>query len=368
MGTAAWQVCTAARSVPAYRFLPPLNHAPLHRKPRSHLPRTRTAPRRRLAAWGRPATAALALALILSAGCARHQSGTWQGYIEGDFVYVASPLAGRLDELDVAKGTRVKAGAPLFTLEHAAEAAALRQSSQELASAKAQLEDLRKGERPDEIAALVARLGQARAAAELSKLDLQRQQELFKNGAISASDFDHARLTHESNARAVDEDAARLETARLGARSDAIAAAEASVRAASDAETRARWNVDQKSQAAPAAALVYDTLYRAGEFVPAGSPVVSLLPPANIKARFFVTEPEYAAIRLGAPVRVMVSASQELSATVSYLSPQAEYTPPVLYNQDNRAKLVYMVEAVFAADAAADLHPGMPVDVRLAAQ
>jgi len=309
------------------------------------------------------------LATLAASGCSRTGPRVWQGYLEGDFVYVASPLAGRLEKLATEKGSRVSAGAPLFELERGAETDALRQATQEFQAAKAQLEDLRKGSRPEEIAALEAKLGEARAAAELSRLDLARQETLFKDGAISASDLDRARLTHEADSRAVDENSARLDTARLGGRSDAIAAAAAVVRAAADAEAHARWSVDQKAQAAPCGALVYDTLYRVGEFVSAGSPVVSLLPPANIKVRFFVTEPDFALLKAGGRVAVGVAGlPAPLEAKVSYLSPQPEYTPPVLYNRDNRAKLVYMIEAVFAPGAAADLHPGQPVDVHLAGQ
>ncbi|HXQ81702.1 MAG TPA: HlyD family efflux transporter periplasmic adaptor subunit [Opitutaceae bacterium] len=320
-----------------------------------------------------PSIARKALAPILLilavAGCSRTGPKTWQGYLEGDFVYVASPLAGRLEKLATEKGSRVSAGAPLFELERGAETDALRQATQELQAAKSQLEDLRKGSRPEEIAALEAHLGQARAAAELSSLDLARQEALFKGGAISASDFDRARLTHDADKRTVDEDAARLDTARLGGRSDAIAAAAAVVRAAADAEAHARWSVDQKAQAAPCAAFVYDTLYREGEFVSAGSPVVSLLPPANIKVRFFVAEPDFALLKAGDRVAVGIQGiPAPLEGKVSYLSPQPEYTPPVLYNRDNRAKLVYMIEAVFAPGAAADLHPGQPVDVHLVGQ
>jgi HlyD family secretion protein len=312
--------------------------------------------------------AAVPLAAILAlCGCSRSGPKPWQGYLEGDFVYVASPLAGRLDKLSVTKGSRVAEGAPLFELERAAESDALRQAGQQLQAARDQLADLEKGSRPEEIAALEARLGEARAAAELSRLELARQEALFKAAAISQSDYDRARLTHVSNQREVDEDSARLDTARLGGRQDAVAAAGAAVRAAADAEAHARWGVDQKGQAAPAPALVYDTLYREGEFVAAGNPVVVLLPPANIKVRFFIEEADFARLKAGDRVSVGIPGiASPLGATVSYLSPQPEYTPPVLYNRDNRAKLVYMIEAVFAPGAGADLHPGQPVDVEAA--
>ena len=308
-------------------------------------------------------SALLALASLTLAGCARPAAHGYQGYLEGEFVYVASPLAGRLETLAVQKGARVAAGAPLFTLECSAELAAQRQAADQLRAVSARLEDLKKGSRPSELATLQARLDQARAAAELSALELARQQNLFNTKVIAASEFDRARLTHERNLRAVDELSASLATASLGARSDTIAAAEADASAAAAAKAHADWSVDQKSQAAPTAALVYDTLYRPGEFVALGNPVVALLPPENLKVRFFVPEAEFAALRAGAAVRVAITGlPTPLPAHSSYLSPQPEFTPPVLYNRENRAKLVFMVEAVFDS-AARDLHPGQPVDV-----
>src|SRR5207244_2144134 len=107
-----------------------------------------------------------------------------------------------------------------------------------------------------------------------------------------------------------------------------------------------------------------DTLYREGEFVTAGSPVVSLLPPENLKGRFFVPEADFAALKAGDRVRVTITGrAQPLDARINYLSSRPEYTPPVLYNRENRAKLVFMVEAAIEAAAARDLNPGQPVDV-----
>ena len=307
-------------------------------------------------------------AVLFVAACSRPAEHRYQGYLEGEYIYVSSPLAGRLETLAVTKGSRVDVGAALFTLERSSELAAQRQAADQLLTAQARLEDLKKGSRPTELATLDARLDQARAAAELSKLDLDRQAGLFKGHVISESDFDRARLTHERNTSAVEELSAQIATAKLGGRTDAVAAAEGEVAAAAAAKERADWSVEQKAQSAPRAALVYDTLYRSGEFVAAGLPVVSLLPPENLKVRFFVPEAEFAALKAGASVQVNITGvATPLIAKVSYLSPQPEYTPPVLYNRENRSKLVFMVEAVFADGAVArDLHPGQPADVTLA--
>src|SRR4051812_18248820 len=308
--------------------------------------------------------AVILFAVLALTGCRPHATSGWQGYLEGEFVYVASPLAGRLEQLSVQRGARVEAGAQLFTLEQASEQAAQREAADRVRATQARLADLRKGSRPSELAALEARIEQARTAADLSKRELDRQNDLFKTDAIAASEFDRARLTHEHNTRAIQELEAQLATARLGARTDAIAAAESEVAAATAAKERADWAVTQKSQAAPQGALVYDTLFREGEFVAAGAPVVALLPPANLKVRFFVPETEFAALKAGDRMRVsIVGRPAPLEARVNYLSPRPEYTPPVLYNRDNRAKLVFMVEAAIDGAIARELNPGQPVDV-----
>ena len=312
-----------------------------------------------------PAKSALvALAALLLGACARRESSAYQGYLEGEFVYVAAPLGGQLEKLAVARGARVAAGAPLFTLEQSAELSALREAAERLRQSQAKLADLRKGSRPSELAALGARLAQTRAGAELSALQVQRATRLHQTTVLSDDDFDRVRLNHEVNVKAMAEIAAQLETAQLGGRTDAIAAAEADAAAAQAALDRAGWSVAQKSRSAPAAALVYDTLFREGEFVAAGQPVVALLPPANIKVRFFVPEAGLAALKAGEVVHVTITGRPApLDARISYLSPQPEYTPPVLYNRENRAKLVFMIEAVFDPAAAKDLHPGQPANV-----
>lgn len=305
----------------------------------------------------------LAFAVVL-AGCRPATGERWQGYLEAEFVHVAAPLAGRVETVEVTRGQRVAAGTPLFTLERAAEIAAQREAADRLRAAEARLRDLGKGARPTELATLEARLEQGRSAAELSRRELARAEELFQRGVIAASELDRARLTHERNGRALEELAGQLATARLGGRTDALAAAEADVAAAAAALQRADWAVAQKALVAPVAALVNDTLFRPGEFAPAGTPIVQLLPPENLKVRFFVAEAAFATLKAGDAVRVALTGhATPLTARITYLAPRPEYTPPVLYNRENRAKLVFMIEATLTAGQDDTLHPGQPVDV-----
>jgi len=300
-------------------------------------------------------------------GCSRETEGEFQGYIEGEYVYVASPIGGTLTNLAVARGDTVQAGQLLFALERESEAAAVREAEHNLSQARAQWADLTKGKRPSEITSLEAQLERARADLKLSEAELARRQDLLARNVVSPEELDQARAQRDADQAQVDQLAADLATGRLGGREDAVAAAQDFVAAQSNALVRARWSFDQKQQFAPAAGPVQDTLYRQGEYVAAGNPVVVLLPPDHVKVRFFVPETWLARVKVGGPARVTFDGAKHAYAgTVNYISTQAEYTPPVIYNRENRASLVYMIEAKFAAADAPDLRPGQPVDVQLA--
>ena len=307
----------------------------------------------------------LAAAVVLMA-CQRPPSDRVQGYVEGEFVYVASPFAGAVEALAVRRGQQVHEGEALFALERGSEKAARDEAERRLSQALANLEDARKGKRPTEIESLKAQLKQAQAALRLSRREVVRQEGLTTvPGAAVELEVDRARAARDQDRQRVAQLQADLDTALLGSRTDQVIAAEAEVRAREAALARAEWEFGQKRQQAPKSGLVFDTLYREGEWVPAGRPVVVLLPPENIKVRAFVPEKRLGTIHPGDDVQVAVDGvPKAFPGTVSYISPRAEYTPPVIYSQESRDKLVFMVEIVFDPQSTADLNPGQPVDVQ----
>ncbi len=315
----------------------------------------------------RPLPAALApWVLLVLAGCGNNDTAFYQGYVEGDYVYVASSEAGRLDTLAVRRGQQVDADAPLYTLDATRETAARDQARAELASARAQLEDIATGKRPPEVDVSVAQLAQAQAASRRSAAQLQRDNAQFRIGGISRSQLDDSREQAQSDAARVRELAAQLEVTRLPGRDEQRRAQAAQVDAAGAALAQAEWTLAQKQLAAPAAGRVFDTMYRVGEWVPAGSPVVSLLPPGNIKVRFFVPETVVGSLKVGQQATLRCDGCGDpIPVRIDYVSDQAEYTPPVIYSRESRSKLVYLVEARPAPEAAARLHPGQPVEASL---
>lgn len=307
----------------------------------------------------------LLIAAAGMAGCSRDASQLYQGYAEGEFVRVAAPYAGSLTLLAVQRGGQVEAGAPLFALEQDNEKAARDEAMQGLKRAEAQLENLKKGKRPVELDVVIAQREQARAALKLSMADFSRDEKLAKDGFISSQKLDASRTVLERDRQRLKELEAQLASAKLAARVDEVRAAEAQVAAARAALVRADWSLSQKSVKAPVAGLVQDTLYVQGEWVPAGNPVISLLPPQNIKVRFFVPEARVNSLKAGQPVTLSCDGcAAPIPATISYIAPQAEYTPPVIYSKENRGKLVFMVEARPAPADATRLRPGQPLDVR----
>jgi HlyD family secretion protein len=309
------------------------------------------------------------LGLLLSvvvAGCSDSNGARYQGYVEGEFVYLASSQSGRLEQLAVARGQQVARGAPLFTLEATEEKAAQHQAQQQLAAAEAQLADLETGKRAPEVAVVQAQLAQAQAAAQRSTLQRERDEAQYRAGGISREQLEASLAQARSDAAHVSELESQLEVARLPGRAQQLKAQARQVQAARAVLDQADWKVGEKSVAAPKAGLVYDTLYREGEWVAAGNPVVQMLPPQNIKVRFFVPEKALGSLAVGRKVSLHCDGcAADVPGAVTYVSSEAEYTPPVIYSNETRGKLVYMVEAHPAPEDAAKLHPGQPLEVRL---
>jgi HlyD family secretion protein len=308
-------------------------------------------------------TTVLALCAACLAACSQPKDTGWSGYADGDYVYVAAPIAGQLSVLSVLPGQQVKKGQPLFALDDEAEKAASQEATARLAAAGYQAADTEKGKRELEVSVSQAQLAQARAQASLARNDLTRKRELLAKGFIAQAQVDEAQHTYAQAEAHVAELSSTVQVARLPARTDEQLAAQAQVDAARQVLRQNDWRTQQKQQAAPADAQVADTFFRAGEFVNAGQPVVSLLPAPNVKARFYVPETQIQQVALGGNVTLNCDGCQPVAARVTFISTKPEYTPPVIYSNEQRAKLVFLVEARPAPADAAKLRPGQPLSV-----
>jgi HlyD family secretion protein len=265
--------------------------------------------------------------LFLVITCAE-QNESFQGYVEGELRYIASNFSGQLLQLNVRRGNKVKPKQSLFILEEQPEQSGYRVALNKVTSAKAQVNVLQ-------------------SEIKLAQLRYDRRLKLRQKNYVSQEEVDIERNSLEVAKKKLD---------------DALA----SEKAAKDDLARSTWQANKKHYDAPMEALVFDTYFKPGEFVPAGQPVLALLAIEDIKFVFFMSEYRYNTIKQGDRVAVSCDGcKQPLLGTIYYISPKPEFTQPQIYSEQTRHKLTFLIEAHPDSSTASQLHPGQPISVRL---
>ena len=276
------------------------------------------------------------------------------GYIEGETLFLAAPVAGTVTSLAAVEGQRVGPGLPLFAIDPATLSAEGEQARARVAEAGTQIAAAQANVQQAEAEAAAAAADADKARRDLNRLLNVRR---IDPAAVAGTDVDAAQAAlREANARL----AAARETA--AARRSQVGSARAQQAQARGGEREVQIRVGQLSPSAPGPALVEEVFFRPGEWVAANQPVLALLPDSQVKVRFFVPEQEVARYRPGRTVRFACDGcAGNLSARISYVSPRPEFTPPIIYSRDSRDRLVFMVEA--KPERPGRLMPGLPVDV-----
>ena len=286
------------------------------------------------------------------------------GYVEGEYVYIAPQSSGVLQSLNVSRGQTITSNHTLFALDDDKQVIALEKSRMNLTIAQADLADESTGKRLPELAVIEEQLASAKAQLALAEATYRRSSELAALDFVSTSKVDQDYASLEAAQATVKEQIAQLEVARLPARTERLMAAEQSVKSAKRDIVRAEIDLAERQVRAPSEGYIEQTYYQPGEFVAAGSPVVSLLPPGSIRFLFYVGEPQRAGLEPGARVLIGCDGCQQpIRARIVYLSSEAQFTPPVIYSLEDRSKLVFVAHAT--PDEPTHLLPGQPIDVRL---
>jgi HlyD family secretion protein len=294
----------------------------------------------------------VSLVCVLLAACEQPRNDHWLGYVEGELALIAPPQAGWITSLNVARGAHVKPGQALFTLDAIRELAARDNANAQIAAAKELA-----GQATAQIAQAQAQQTQIDADIAKNQKELERQQELVRIGGSPRRDLEARK---------------RPMTAHVHRRNQAAAVQSqaAAARRQADAQARqgeanlktAEFNLSERTVSALVAGEVQDLYFRQGEYANAGSPVVALLPPANVFARFFVPEAQVAKLTLGMQVHISCDGcAANMTGTISFIASQAEFTPPVIYSVGNRERLVFKVEARVADGL--PVRPGVPIEV-----
>lgn len=308
---------------------------------------------------------AIPLIASLFAGCGPGKPFA-VGYVEGEFVRLAPIEVAQIDSVSVRRGDHVAAGEVVAGLEQEDAEQAVSQAEAQYGEAQAQLANLQLGRRPAEIAVLQAAVSSAQAAVEQAQLIYNRQSDLLRQGFSAQSQYDQAKTSLDQARAQVQQSIANLAVARLPARPDEIKAAQNKVAQAKAALDQARWRLSQRTLTAPSPGRIDDIIRNAGDIAGPSAPVVSMLPDGAIKLKLYVPEALLSSIAVGGELQIHCDGcAPGQKALISYVSPDPEFTPPVIYSLDRRQKLVYLVEARPEANAAS-LKPGQIVDVTLA--
>jgi len=310
----------------------------------------------------RALTVLVALTLV---ACGDANNGRLQGWIEGDFVFIGPDETGRVETLHVREGDTVTAGAPVFAVDSDLQQSELNNATAQVAEARARLKRLEVAQqRKEEVAVLEAQEKRAEAMLQLSSAELERQQTLTAKGVGTQAALDTAKSNFNRDTAALDQVRRQITVAQLSARDEDIAAARQTLAAAEARRNSAETKLARRKLVSPVNGVVQQIYYRPGEMVPAGRPVLAILPPGNIKVRFFAGEPMLPMIKIGDAIEVTCDGcAQPVTAKVSFISRSAEYTPPVIYSLEERNKLVFMIEA--RTDTLDGLRVGQPVSVAL---
>jgi HlyD family secretion protein len=303
------------------------------------------------------------LPLLVLSACGGSKDTSFQGYIDADFVNVAPEVGGRIVERPIARGSVVNAGDLLFRLDDIEATAAVAEAQAEVERAEAQLANMQQGQRPPEIAVIDAQIAEAQASVDKARRDYERQLKLFNSKVNSAAQLDQAREAITVAEARVTATERQKDVAAMPARTPEIDAGEQAIAAAHASLDQAKTRLTKYIVSAPVAGRIEDTHYEVGEVATPGSPVLSLLPDGALKVIFFVPEPARTALTMGTAVSLACDGCPEnLSAKVTFLGIEAEFTPPVIFSRENSGKLMFRAEAKLSGDAAR-LPLGQPVNV-----
>jgi len=294
----------------------------------------------------------LLLVLLLPAACAKKPDDAWLGYAEGDEAMISAPQPGWVVSLKTERGQVIHRGDVLFVLDDTRELAGRDQAAAALVQAQAALAQAQAGQ-----AQARSSLTQEQANLAYTRTELARQDRLAQQGIGTPTQRDAARNAFQQSEARIGQ--LQAQVTQTGAQIEQTRAQIAQMQASLGS---ASYSLSQRQIVAETEGPVQDIFFRQGEYVPASTPVLSILPPANIYVRFFVPEGQLQRARLGGRVRITCDGCKPMDAIITFIAQQQEFTPPVIFSNGNREKLVFKMEARLPAGL--PLHPGQPVEVR----
>lgn len=304
----------------------------------------------------------LIIAITLSS-CDNAPTARYQGYVEGDFTYISSETSGKIVNILVKRGDQVTGGQKLAVLDDQQQLKQIEIDHNNYTAEVATLQDLGKGQRPQELQVVDAQISQAKNDEQIAASKLKRYEKIKAQGYVSDFEFLQTQAEYKQKRDRVKELLSQLDSHKLPSRDDQIMAQKARVESTRKQLEKSEVELNKRTLYSIDPAMVYDVMYHPGEVVSPGQPLLSLLPQDAIKVRFFIPHKQLHKFALGQKIKVWIDGiNQPVPAEIRFISPKAEYTPPVIYSKDQRERMVFMVEAVPLSEIQ-NLKLGQPVEV-----
>jgi len=288
------------------------------------------------------------------------------GNVEVTEINVGFKVSGRVMERLVDEGDKVKTGDMLARLDSAEIASIVAQSRALLEEAATKLAELSAGSRSQEIEQAKANMNAQEAELQKVKKDYERAEILYKNGAISASQFDVAKSAYDARTALRRNALETLSLVREGPRKEEIGIAGQRVKQARAALAASEEKLRDTMIYTPINGVVLRKYVEAGEIIASGIPVVTIGDLEYPWIKVYVKEERLGQVRLGQKAKITVDTfkNKVYEGTVTFISSEAEFTPKNVQTQEERVKLVFGVK-VRVKNINDELKPGMPADVRI---
>jgi HlyD family secretion protein len=289
------------------------------------------------------------------------------GRVEAPLVDLAPKVAGRVIAVKVVEGQRVKAGDLLIQLDLGDTALAVERDRHGVESARARLQDLAVGSREAEVVSAEAEVADRKAAVELAAREVQRQEFLLSKQVGAERDYDRAKTELDRAEAATRMSEQKLTLTREGFRRWQTAQARSEVDRAQTQLKQSEVVARESEIRAPADGIVTHRMVEPGELLAAGQTGITLALTSRLYVRTFVPETKMGLVRHGLKAKVSVDAfpGQSFEATVTEISPDAEYTPKAVETKEERINLVYGAKVELADGWEAKLVPGQPADIQV---
>lgn len=301
---------------------------------------------------------------LLILGCKDKSDLKIQGYLEADYIYLSSETGGKIRSIMKSRGDQVSKEERLISLDNDMIVKDREVIVNKIIQENISLRNIEEGIRESELKILNIQLAKLQAEYSYNQSKLRKLSSLKEKGYISIEEANDAQNRVELISYEISRLRAEIEHKKLPARLEEINLQKEKIESLKISLNKADIEIEKKNIFSSESGVVQDIFYKEGENVISGEPIIMLLPENSVKAKFYISNKNLHKVDYGKEVYLIIPGEEKkIRAKISYVSRKPEYTPPIIYHneQDN---LLFLVEAI-PQQSSKHIVAGLPVEVEL---